>query len=86
MIIEGTAILVAVATAILLARVYPEATARWFNRIQTFKNVIYGVLVVLVATVLIGSGSPALVVWGFAMVVLLGLTLVIDGPLEDYVT
>jgi len=86
MILEGTAILAAVATAILLVRYYPEKTARWFNRIQTFKSVIYGVLVVLVASVLIGSGSPGLVLWGFAMLVLLGLALVIDGPLEDLVS
>jgi len=86
MILEGTAILAAVATAILLVQFYPEATARWFNRIQTFKRLIYGVLVVLVASVLIGSGSPGLVLWGFAMLVLLGLALVIDGPLEDYVS
>jgi len=86
MILEATFILAAVATAILLVRFYPEATARWFNRIQKFRRVIYGVFVVLVASVLVGSGNAVLVLWGFAMLVLLGLALVIDGPLEDYVT
>jgi hypothetical protein len=43
------------------------------------------VLVILVASVLIGSGSPALVLWGFAMLLLLVLALVVDGPLEDKV-
>jgi len=83
MILETTFILAAVVTAIILVRVSPEATARWFKRIQRFRRAIYGIFVVLVASVLYGSGSPALVLWGFAMLVLLALALVIDSPLED---
>ena len=85
MILEGTAALGAVTTAILLVRFYPETTARWFKRVQTFRNILYAALVILVASVLIGSGSPLLVLWGFAMLVLLALALVVDGPLEDRV-
>lgn len=86
MILELTAILAAVATAILLVRFYPETTARWFNRVQQFKRVVYGLFIILVASVLIGSGSAPLVFWGFAMLVLLALALIVDGPMEDYVT
>jgi len=85
MILEFTFILAALATAGLLARFFPELTARWFKRIQQFKTVIYGVFVILVASVLVGSGSPWLVLWGFAMLVLLALALIVDGPLEDRV-
>ncbi len=83
--IELLLVLAAVATAIGLVRLWPEATARWFNRIQKFRRVFYGVFIVLVASVLIGSGSPGLVLWGFALLVLIGLSLIVDGPLEDKV-
>ncbi|MFW5956761.1 MAG: hypothetical protein ACOCQY_05095 [Halorhabdus sp.] len=84
MFLELTLALSAVATAIFLVRVYPDATARWFNRIQRFRRAIYAVLIVLVASVLIGSGSPGLMLWGFALLVLTALSLVVDGPLEDH--
>ena len=86
MILEGTAVLAAVATAILLVQFYPDWTAKWFKRIQKFRKTIYGIFTILLASVFIGSGSPWLILWGFALLVLLGLALIIDGPLEDYVT
>ena len=80
--IELAIIIGSIATALLLARQYPTATRRWFNRIAMARTAIYAVLMILVAFVFISSGSLLMMVWGGAILVLITLGILFESPFE----
>lgn len=77
---ELVIILAAVAAAIALVMADKETTERWFRRIAAARAVIFGVLSVIVALFLVGSGSPMLMLLGFAALVYGVLWIVFESP------
>lgn len=66
-------ILATILVAAALVYWFPNATRRWFDRIMAIRRAIFLVFLVLLGFVLIGSGSPLLILWG---AVTLGLVVV----------
>jgi Ca2+/Na+ antiporter len=53
-----------VLTAVVLVRVWPEATRRWFRRVLTARRIIFGTAAVITALLFISSGATGLVIIG----------------------
>jgi multisubunit Na+/H+ antiporter MnhG subunit len=66
--------------ALLAYYLFPDVVSRWFNWFTTARQAVWGVFSILVAFVLLGTGSPTLIIAGGFIIVAATLTLVIEDP------
>lgn len=70
----------AVALALVLWRLFPAATRRWFERLSLGIRIFWGVVAISMAIVFIGTGATGFVILGMAIIVLWTLTVVFREP------
>lgn len=71
---------VAFGLALALVKIHPEPTKKWFRRIMRFRAIIGAIVGVVVALLLIGTGSTFLVLAGFIGLVYASLYLLFEEP------
>lgn len=78
----GTIILAlaSIAVAFVIYYLFPEATEEWFWRIARARRLVFGVFSILVAFVLLGSGSLLLMLTGGIILGLVALGAIFNGP------
>lgn len=83
-ILAGVA--VAIAAALILWYLYPDAVERWLVRILTAKRVVFGVGAVILSLFLLSTGSFGLMVLGGVILALIVWYLLEDpdGIIADY--
>lgn len=84
-VIEAVLVIGAIASAVFVARRYPAAAERWFNRIRNVKRGILIAITVLFAFVFIGSGVLPLMIIGAFSVAYATLLFIFESPHEEVV-
>lgn len=72
----------AIVTALVLMRRYPDATLRWFNRIRAARALVFGLFSLAVAMVFISSGSLLLMTVGGLMLLYGVVWILVDDVTE----
>jgi len=80
MAVEVIAVLVAFGVAYALLRLYPEVTKTWFRRVMRTRQIIGGVVILILALIFIGSGATPLVVAGFVILLYAALFFLLERP------
>lgn len=74
---------VVIAVGYALARWFPETTQRWFNRARTARSLLFGAAAIVIAIVLVSSGSVLLVLVGGLMLLYGVLWVLFDRPAQS---
>lgn len=68
--------------AVIAYWLFPDETRKWFRRLSMARQLIFGALAIIVAMVLIGSGSPLLILIGALALAWATWWLLVDEPYE----
>lgn len=76
-------VLAVVAVTVGIYWLFPDAVARTFRRAQQARQLIFGIIAVITALVLLGSGSPVLMLIGALGIAYGVIWLLVDDPLDS---